>query len=388
MISRPARLASLALGAIVVIAGCSNNSGATTAPSTAAGTEVPASVGPTTPQVPSGNVTLSGAGATFPALLYQVWVEKFNEAYPNVTIDYQAIGSGGGIKAITQQTVDFGASDAAMKDTEIAALPSGTKILHVPTALGAVVIIFNLAGTDGSKISKLNLDGATIAGIFLGKITTWNDPAIAALNADVASNLPATPIKVIHRSDGSGTTNTFTSYLAAVSDEWKNGPGVGKEVNWPTGDGAPGNDGVSGGVKSGDGRIGYVELQYAVVSGLSSAAVKNASGKFVKGSSDGVTAAANGALADFPADFRAKPIINGAGDTTYPIASYTYLLVYQDQTDATKGQALVAFLYWALTDGQKEEKPIGYAPLPTEIQQKALDELHKITSGGSPIWPM
>ena len=389
MINRPARLASLALGAIVVIAGCSNNSGATTAPTTAATSEVPPSAGPTTPQVPSGTVTLSGAGATFPALLYQVWVEKFNEAYPNVTIDYQGIGSGGGIKAITQQTVDFGASDAAMKDEEIAALPSGSTMLHIPTALGAVVVIFNLLGADGTTpIKALNLDGDTIAGIFLGKITTWNDPAIAALNADVASNLPATPIKVIHRSDGSGTTNTFTSYLAAVSDEWKNGPGVGKEVNWPTGDGAPGNDGVSGGVKSGDGRIGYVELQYAVVSGLSSAAVKNASGKFVKGSSDGVTAAADGALADFPADFRAKPIINGAGDTTYPIASYTYLLVYQDQTDATKGQALVAFLYWALTDGQKEEKPIGYAPLPTEIQQKALDELHKITSGGSPIWPM
>ena len=388
MINRPFRLASLALGAIVVIAGCSSPA-ATTAPTTAGqASEVPASTGPSTPQVPTGNVALSGAGATFPALLYQVWVEKFSEAHSNITIDYQSIGSGGGIKAITQQTVDFGASDAAMKDEELAALPSGTTMLHVPTALGAVVVIFNLAGVDKTAIKALNLDGDAIAGIFLGKITTWNDPAIAALNADVASNLPATPIKVIHRSDGSGTTNTFTSYLAASSDAWKNGPGVGKEVNWPTGDGAPGNDGVSGGVKSGDGRIGYVELQYAVVSGLSSAAVKNANGKFVKGSSDGVTAAAEGALADFPADFRAKPIINGAGDGTYPIASYTYLLVYQDQKDATKGQALVAFLYWALTDGQKEEKAIGYAPLPAEIQTKALDELHKITTGGSAIWPM
>ena len=388
MINRPFRLASLALGAIVVIAGCSSPA-ATTAPTTAGqASEVPASTGPSTPQVPTGNVALSGAGATFPALLYQVWVEKFSEAHSNITIDYQSIGSGGGIKAITQQTVDFGASDAAMKDEELAALPSGTTMLHVPTALGAVVVIFNLAGVDKTAIKALNLDGDAIAGIFLGKITTWNDPAIAALNADVASNLPATPIKVIHRSDGSGTTNTFTSYLAASSDAWKDGPGVGKEVNWPTGDGAPGNDGVSGGVKSGDGRIGYVELQYAVVSGLSSAAVKNANGKFVKGSSDGVTAAAEGALADFPADFRAKPIINGAGDGTYPIASYTYLLVYQDQKDATKGQALVAFLYWALTDGQKEEKAIGYAPLPAEIQTKALDELHKITTGGSAIWPM
>src|SRR4029079_12314040 len=296
--------------------------------------------------------------------------------------------SGGGIKAITQQTVDFGASDAAMKDTEIAALPAGSNMLHHPTALGARVVIFNLAGVDKTAIKSLNLDGATIANIFLGKITVWNDPAIAALNADIASNLPATPIKVIHRSDGSGTTNAFTTYLAAVSDDWKNGPGVGKEVNWPTGDGAPGNDGVSGGVQSGDGRIGYVELQYAVVSGLASAAVKNANGKFVKGSSDGVTAAAEGAIADFPADFRANPIINGAGDATYPIASYTYLLVYEDQTDANKGKALVAFLYWALTDGQKEEKAIGYAPLPDEIRKNALDELHKITTGGSAIWPM
>jgi phosphate transport system substrate-binding protein len=389
VINHKSRLASLALGAIFVAAACSNSGAATTPPSTGTGaTEPPASTGPSTPQVPSGDVSLSGAGATFPALLYQVWVEKFNEAHPNVTIDYQGIGSGGGIKAITQQTVDFGASDAALKDEEVTALPAGTKLLHIPTALGAVVVIFNVAGVDGSAIKNLNLDGDTIAGIFLGKITAWNDPAIAALNSDIASNLPATPIKVIHRSDGSGTTNAFTSYLAAVSDEWKNGPGVGKEVNWPTGDGAPGNDGVSGGVKGGDGRVGYVELQYAVVSGLSSAAVKNANGKFVQGSSAGVTAAAEGAVADFPDDFRAKPIINGAGDDTYPLAAYTYLLVYEDQTDATKGQALVAFLYWALTDGQKEEKAIGYAPLPDPIQQKALEELHKITTGGSPIWPM
>jgi phosphate transport system substrate-binding protein len=389
VISRTSRLARLAFGAIFVFAACSSPAATTAPASTGTGaTQPPASTGPTTPQPPSGNVSLTGAGATFPALLYQVWVEKFGEAYSNVTIDYQAIGSGGGIKAISQKTVDFGASDAAMKDEEIAALPAGSKILHIPTALGAVVVIFNLAGVDGSAIKELKLDGPTIAGIFLGKITTWNDAAITALNPDVAANIPPTPIKVIHRSDGSGTTNTFTSYLAASSDDWKNGPGIGKEVAWPTGDGAPGNDGVSGGVKGGDGRIGYVELQYAVVSGLSSAAVKNANGKFVKGSSAGVTAAAEGALANFPADFRAKPIINGAGDDTYPIASYTYLLVYQDQADANKGKALVAFLYWALTDGQKEEKAIGYAPLPDQIQQKALDELHKITTGGAAIWGM
>ena len=388
-VSLTKRMGALALASAMAIGACSTP-GATTSPTTAAtpgATGPVATAGPTTPQVPSGNVTLGGAGATFPALLYQVWIEKFGEANTNVQIDYQAIGSGGGIKAITQQTVDFGASEAAMKDEEIAALPAGTKMLHIPTALGAVVVIFNVKGVDGTAITSLNLDGDTISGIFLGKITAWNDPKIAALNADIAANLPATPIKVIHRSDGSGTTNAFTTYLATVSAEWKDSVGAGKEVNWPTGDGAPGNDGVSGGVKTADGRIGYVELQYAVVSGLSSAKVKNANGKFVAGSSAGVTAAAEGAVDAFPADFRAQPIINGAGDDTYPIAAYTYLLVYQDQTDATKGQALVAFIYWALTDGQAEEKAIGYAPLPAPVQAKALEELHLVRTGGAPIWP-
>ena len=386
-ISRTARFASFLLAATFVAAACGSTT-PTTAPTGGPNATTPgATQGPTTPQVPSGSVTLGGAGATFPALLYQVWIEKFSEAYSNVAIDYQAIGSGGGIKAITQQTVDFGASDAAMKDEEVAVLPAGTKMLHIPTALGAVVLIFNVKGVDGNAIKALNLDGDTIAGIFLGTITIWNDPAIAAINADIAANLPATPIKVIHRSDGSGTTNAFTTYLSTVSATWQDSVGAGKEVAWPTGDGAPGNDGVSGGVKSGDGRIGYVELQYAVVSGLASAKVKNASGKFVAGSSAGVTAAAEGALADFPDDFRARPIINGPGDDTYPIAAYTYLLVYMDQTDATKGQALVAFIYWALTDGQKEEKAIGYAPLPEPIRLKAVEELHLITTGGAPIWP-
>ncbi|MFI5054688.1 MAG: phosphate ABC transporter substrate-binding protein PstS, partial [Acidimicrobiia bacterium] len=343
---------------------------------------------PTTPVPPTGSVTLTGAGATFPALLYQVWIEKFSEAYPNIAINYQAIGSGGGITQITQQTVDFGASDAAMKDTEIAALPAGTKMLHFPTALGAVVIIFNITGKDGKAITKLNLDADNIAGIFLGTINKWSDPAIVANNPDNGANLPDTAILVVHRSDGSGTTNAFTSYLDAVSPDWHTKVGAGKSVNWPVGNGAPGNDGVSGGVKETSGAVGYVELQYAVVSGLSSAAVKNAAGKFVAGSSQGVTDAANAVLSTFPADFRQAPIINATGDTAYPIASYTYLLVYQTQSDQTKGQTLVAFVYWALTAGQKEEKAIGYAPLPDSVDQKALEELHSVTFGGSPIWPM
>jgi phosphate transport system substrate-binding protein len=378
------RAAGIALA--IVLAGCTNSGAASPTAGAPEGT-AQASTGPTTPVPPTGDVTLEGAGATFPALLYQVWIEKFSEAYPNVSINYQAIGSGGGIKGITQQTVDFGASDAAMKDSEIAALPAGTKILHIPTALGAVVVIYNIKGKDGTAIKGLKLDAVNIAGIFLGTITKWSDPTIAANNPDIAANLPDTAVLTVHRADSSGTTNAFTSYLDAVSPDWHTSVGAGKEVKWPVGNGAPGNDGVSGSVQQSDGAVGYVELQYAVVSGLGSAQVKNANGKFVAGSSAGVTSAANSVLASFPADFRQAPIINAAGDDAYPIASYTYILAYVDQADATKGQTLVAFLYWALTDGQKEEKAIGYAPLPDSIDQKAIEELHQITTGGSPIWP-
>ena len=237
----PSRTRALALAATLLLGAC-GGAGATTTPTVAPGQTATASTGPTTPIPPSADVTLTGAGATFPALLYQVWIEKFAAAYPNVQIDYQAIGSGGGIKAITQQTVDFGASDAAMKDTEIAALKAGTKILHVPTALGAVVVTYNVRGADGAALDGLQLDADNIANVFLGHITTWNDPAIAANNPDVAAKLPATPILVVHRSDGSGTTNAFTTYLDTVNAEWHANVGAGKEVKWPVGNGAPGND--------------------------------------------------------------------------------------------------------------------------------------------------
>jgi phosphate transport system substrate-binding protein len=383
----PMRTGAIALATMLLLGACTSagtatpsqlatTNGGTTGPSAAAN-----------PVPPTGNITLTGAGATFPGLLYQVWVEKFNAVYPNVQINYQAIGSGGGIKAITEQTVDFGASDAAMKDSEIAALPAGAKILHIPTALGAVVLIYNIKGKDGNAIKGLQLDADNVAGIFLGTITKWSDPKIAANNADIAANLPDTSILIVHRADSSGTTNAFTTYLDTVSPAWHTKVGAGKEVNWPVGNGAPGNDGVSAGVKQTDGAVGYVELEYATVSGLSSALIKNAAGKFVPGSVDGVTAAAEAIADKFPADFRQAPIINGAGDTTYPIAAYTYILAYVDQKDADKGKSLVAFLYWALTDGQGEEKAIGYAPLPQSVQQKALAELHQLTNGGSPIWP-
>jgi phosphate transport system substrate-binding protein len=385
------RTFAFALLATMLVGAC-GGAGVTSAPAatTASSEAAPSSVGPSepaTPVPPTGNVTLTGAGATFPALLYQVWIEKFSATYPNIQINYQAIGSGGGIKGITEQTVDFGASDAAMKDEEIAKLPPGTKMLHIPTALGAVVVIFNVKGKDGKAISNLQLDADNVAGLFAGTITKWSDPAIAGNNPDIAANLPDTAVLVVHRADSSGTTNAFTTYLDTVSPTWHTNVGKGKEVKWPVGNGAPGNDGVSAGVKQTDGAVGYVELEYATISLLKSAKIKNAAGKFVPGSVDGVTAAAEAIADKFPADFREQPIINGAGDTTYPIAAYTYILAYVDHKDADKGAALVAFLYWALTDGQGEEKAIGYAPLPTAIQEKALAELHQLTTGGAPIWP-
>ena len=331
------------------------------------------------PAATGATITINGAGATFPYPIYSKWFDQYHTAHPNVQINYQSIGSGGGIKQLSAQTVFFGATDGPMNDEQLKSAPG--PILHFPAVLGGVVPIYNVPGVT----SQLHFSGALLADIYLGKITKWNDARIAKENAGV--KLPATDIAVVHRSDGSGTTNAFTSYLDTVNAEWHTSVGKGKEVNWPVGNGAPGNDGVSAGVKQTDGGVGYVELQYAVVSGLSSAAVKNANGKFVQGSSAGVTAAAEGAVDAFPADFRAAPIINGAGDDTYPIAAYTYLLVYVDQQDATKGQALVAFIYWALTDGQNEEKAIGYAPLPEPIRAKALEELHQVTTGGAAIWP-
>jgi phosphate transport system substrate-binding protein len=379
-IASPTRISALVLVAAVAVAACGGSSTSSPAASMSSATNGPSQSATAGPAVPSGDVSLAGAGATFPAPLYQVWFEQYGTQYPNIKIDYQGIGSGGGIKNITAQTVDFGASDAPMKDSEIAALPAGTTIAHVPTALGAVVVIFNAPG-----VTDLKLDGPTTANIFLGKITKWNDPAIAALNGGVT--LPGADIVVVHRSDGSGTTNAFTAYLSAVSPEWSSGPGTGKDVKWPTGIGAKGNDGVAATTKQTSGSIGYVELQYATQSGLTSASLMNADGNFVQGSVAGVTAAADAAASTFPADFRQGPIINGAGPDTYPIASYTYLLVYVDQGDQAKGQALVAFMHWALTDGQALEADLGYAPLPASIQQKAIDELHIFTNGGAPIWP-
>ncbi len=377
--ARPIRLGGLVLAAVVALGACSGS--ATTAPTGTTGggsaSGAPAQAGA---PVPSGNVALQGAGATLPAPLYDTWFQTFSQDHGNVTIDYQANGSGAGIKAITQQTVDFGASDAPMKDSEIAALPAGSKILHIPTTLGAVVVIYNVAG-----LQNLQLDAANVAGIFLGTITKWNDPAIAANNPGVS--LPDEPILVIHRSDGSGTTNAFTSYLDTVSTDWHAKVGAGKEVKWPTGNGAQGNDGVAGAVKQTAGAIGYVDISYAITAQLTSAKLKNAAGNWVAGSTQGVTAAAEAKASSFPADFRQAPIINGAGDQTYPIATYTYLLVYQQQKDQAKAQAFIAFVDWALTSGAALEDPLGYAPLPQVVRDKVIAELHTITYNGAPVWP-
>jgi len=374
------RSGALVLAAIFAVGACSGASspGASSAASSG-GSAAPSAV--SIPSPTAAQVTLQGAGATFPKPLYDVWFQTYTGKYGNVQFNYQAIGSGGGITQITQQTVDFGASDAAMQDAEIAKLPTGSKMLHIPTALGAVVVIYNVPG-----VTDLNLDGDTVGKIFLGKITKWNDPAIAALNS--GATLPDQAILVVHRSDGSGTTNAFTAYVNTASADWKaSGIGAGKEVKWPVGQGADKNDGVAAGVKNTPGAVGYVELQYAAQAKLASAKLKNADGKFVAGSTAAVTAAANAALSTFPADFRQAPIINGAGPDTYPIASYTYLLLYQEQKDKDKGSDIVAFTAWALTDGQALEESLGFAPLPKDVQAKALQALHTVTSGGSPIWP-
>ena len=374
------RSGGLVLAAIFAVGACrgASSPGASSAASSAS------SAAPSAVSIPSptaGQVTLQGAGATFPKPLYDVWFQTYTGKYGNVQFNYQAIGSGGGITQITQQTVDFGASDAAMQDAEIAKLPTGSKMLHIPTALGAVVVIYNIPG-----VTDLNLDGDTVGKIFLGKITKWNDPAIAALNS--GATLPDQAILVVHRSDGSGTTNAFTAYVNTASADWKaSGIGAGKEVKWPVGQGADKNDGVAAGVKNTPGAVGYVELQYAAQAKLTSAKLKNADGKFVAGSTAAVTAAANAALPTFPADFRQAPIINGPGPDTYPIAAYTYLLLYQDQKDKDKGSDIVAFTAWALTDGQALEESLGFAPLPKDVQTKALAALHTVTSSGSPIWP-
>src|SRR5829696_4135612 len=325
---------------------------------------------------PGGAVSLQGAGATFPNPLYQKWLSEYGKLHPNIRIDYQSIGSGGGIKQLKEQTVDFGASDAPMKEEDLKSAPG--EVLHIPTVLGAVVIIYNLEGVNQS----LRFSPETLADIFLGKIKKWNDPKISADNPGVT--LPTTDITVVHRSDGSGTSAVFTDYLSKVSPEWKEKVGSGTSPNWPTGIGGKGNEGVTGQVKNTPNTIGYVELAYAVQNKLPVAQIKNASGTFVTPSIDAVTAAASASAANMPDDLRVS-ITNAAGAEAYPISSYTYILVYKNQKDAAKGKALVDFLWWGIHEGESHAKDLQYAPLPSDIVKRAEAKISSITAGGTPL---
>ena len=317
----------------------------------------------------SSGVDLNGAGATFPYPIYRKWFYDY-AARTGVKINYQSIGSGGGIKQLQEQTVDFGASDAPMSDEELSKAKGGP-IVHIPTVLGAVAIIYNVPGAP----PNLKLTGDALADIFLGKVTKWNDPRIAAVNPGV--NLPASDILVVHRTEGSGTTFIFTDYLSAVNAAWKSGPAKGKEVQWPVGLGGKGNEGVAGTLKQTPGAIGYVELAYATQNKLSVAAIRNADGNFVTPSIQSATAAAAGALGTLPAntDYRVS-IVNAKGAASYPISSFTWLLVYREMSDATKAKKLKDFLVWALHEGEPSAAALDYAPLPAEMVSR-LDSVVK-----------
>ncbi len=325
----------------------------------------------------AAQMQLNGAGATFPYPMYSKWFNLYIQVDPDVRFNYQSIGSGGGIKQITEQTVDFGASDGPMSDEQLAAAPG--KILHFPTVMGAVVLTYNAEGVSGG----LKLTPEAIAGIFLGKITKWNDPAIASANAGVT--LPNRDIIVVHRSDGSGTSYIFTDYLSKVSREWNNKVGKGTSVNWPAGLGGKGNEGVTGLIKQTPFSIGYVELIYAQTNDLPFADVKNEGGEFVKPSLDSVTAAAASVANSMPDDFRVS-ITNAPGAGAYPISGLTWLLVYEKQKDPAKGRKLVQFLSWMMHDGQQHASALHYAPLPPQVIAKEVVALQKVTGAdGAPL---
>lgn len=316
--------------------------------------------------------SLNGAGATFPEPLYVEWIGEFQAANPDVTVNYQGIGSGGGIEQFTKLTVDFGASDAPMKDEEVTAAEtaSGAKVLHIPTVFGAVVLAYNLDGVE-----ELKLDPETLVAIFMGTITKWNDPVLAALNP--GANLPDAVIQVVHRSDSSGTTSIFTGYLAQVSTEWADTVGKGKEVDWPVGVGGQGNDGVAAVVQQQAGSIGYVELSYATESGLAMATLENQAGNFIIPSLESTSAAAVGV--EFPEDLRFS-VSNSSGAQAYPIVGATWILVYDKMKDAAKVAALQAWLTWSLNDGTAIAEELGYAPLSEELKALALEKIESISA--------
>jgi phosphate transport system substrate-binding protein len=312
--------------------------------------------------------TLNGAGATFPYPMYSKWFSEYHKAHPDVEINYQSIGSGGGIRQVLAGTVDFGASDGPMSDEQLA--QAKTKILHVPTVLGAVVPAYNIPGVN----AELKFTPEALAGIFLGKVTSWNDTALTSANPGV--NLPNQPIIVIHRSDGSGTTFIFTDYLSKVSSDWQSQVGKGTSVKWPVGLGGKGNEGVAGMIRQMQGGIGYIELIYAVQNKIPYGVVKNAAGNYVKASLDSVSAAA-ASVKNMPSDFRVS-ITNAPGKDAYPISSFTWLLIPAQSKDAAKGKILADFLNWMIDSGQKMTADLTYAPLPENVATKVKAEIKQV----------
>lgn len=317
---------------------------------------------------------INGAGATFPYPLYSKWFNEYAKINKEAKINYQSIGSGGGIKQITEGTVDFGATDSPMSEEEMqkANQKSGANIIHIPTVIGSVVLTYNLPGID----KDLKLTGQNVADIFMGKIKKWNDPLLKKENPEII--LPDKDIIVCYRTDGSGTTFVFTDYLGKVSDEWKSKVGVAKDVKFLVGQGGKGNEGVTGLVKQLEYSIGYVELVYAMQNKLGYAQILNADGEFVKPSLEALTTAAAGSVSEMPGDLR-QSITNAKGKGAYPISSYTYILIYDKQKDAFKGKILKEFLNWALTQGETYASELGYAPLPKAVSEKALQKVSLIT---------
>lgn len=313
--------------------------------------------------------SLNGAGATFPNPIYQKWFTEYSASHKGVQLNYQSLGSGAGIRQVIAGTVDFGASDGPMSNEQLGQCPE--KVLHIPTVLGAVVPAYNIPGVQ----KELKFTPELLAGIFLGKINNWADPAIAQVNPGV--KFPNMPIVVAHRSDGSGTTYVFTDYLSKVSPEWNSSVGKGTSVKWPVGLGGKGNEGVAGTIRQIDGSIGYVELIYAVQNNITYGTVRNKSGNFVRASLETTTAAAAAAAANMPEDYRVS-ITDAAGKTAYPICSFTWLLIPQQSRDAAKGKVLHDFLVWMLKDGQSQTKDLTYAPLPKQVAKKLMATINTI----------
>ncbi|HVC33529.1 MAG TPA: phosphate ABC transporter substrate-binding protein PstS [Chloroflexota bacterium] len=365
-------------GLAVAMSACG---GQTATPSQLAPTPAAASAAAPAQGTPSGaaggqQILLNGAGSTFDNPLFSKAFSEYGTLHPNVKVNYQSIGSGAGIQQLTKSTVDFGATDAPMSDQQLQ--DAGGSILHIPITLGAVAIAYNLPGVaEGLKFT-----GAVLGDIYLGKITAWNDPVIVTLNPN--QKLSNTPIAVVHRSDGSGTTDIFTTYLAKVSPAWKTSVGSGTSVNWPVGIGGKGSEGVSGQVKQTPGGIGYFELAYAKGNNLTSTAIDNGTGTYVLPTSDGASACAAGSAQSLPADLRVR-IAGCSGESVYPISGFSWVILRQKQTDQARGAALVNLLWWLVHDGQSYSSALSYAPLPAPVVKRDEDKLRSVTFQGKPL---